>query len=355
MRRHMCLLLLLAIFLTGCTLPLEKDASGMSEEDTTGTGARDGAETTGKDTEVPQPRDVRMADIPADQKMTITLYYQDGDGYLIPVSRSIKKQQGIAKTAIKALIDSPVNREELQYYGIYPVLPQGAEVLGLTIRDGKALIDLSSGILNYEDEISERNIVASVVYTLTEFSTVGSVRILVDGKAQTQLQYGTDISGELDRQNLLINAKKANLTEGSRKADVFFSRYIADKYTYLLPVSIEDPKLEEAQLVPWIITRLSAVQTDKQLFTAFPEGVRVLSSEQDNDQLLLDVSEEIKNYGGNAREDVLVKQLLLSMKQIQGVRKVKLLVAGEEMGLPEGTDTTEPLPIPTVVNNVMEE
>jgi germination protein M len=355
MRKCLCLFLLVSFLLTGCTLPLEKDARGTAGEETTKDGTKSGTKNTGEGTEEMEPLNLGMADIPEDQKMTITLYYQDGDGYLIPVSRSIKKQEGIAKTAVQAIIDSPINREELQYYSIYPVLPQGTEVRGLNIRDRRATIDLNGSVLSYEDEISERNIVASIVYTLTEFSTVGSVRILVDGMQQTDLKYGTDISGELDRKNVLINAGKVNLSEGAGKADIFFSRSIGDKYTYLLPVSIEDTKLQEEQLAERIITELSAKQASKQFFTAFPEGVKLLDNHQDEDQLTLDLSTEVKNYGGNAREDILVKQLLFSMKQIQGVRKVKILVAGDELGLPEGTDTTEPLLVPAVINNVFDE
>ena len=73
---------------------------------------------------------------------------------------------GIARAAVSLAIDSPLVREETAYYGVYPVIPEGTEILGIDIRNGTAVIDFSRHLLNYGTAWSERNIIAAIVYSL---------------------------------------------------------------------------------------------------------------------------------------------------------------------------------------------
>ncbi|MGI6777691.1 MAG: GerMN domain-containing protein [Acetivibrionales bacterium] len=284
----------------------------------------------------------------------ITVYYQDVDGYIVPVTRSVPMQEGIAKAAVNGLIDSTINREELEYYGLYPVLPQGTEVLGINIKEGIATIDFSNNVLNYEREIDERNIVASVVYTLTEFSTIDGVRIWINGYADKELEFGTSLNGVLNRQNVLINSEKANVQEGAQKADIYLFKAASEAYSYLVPVSRQTSGLDANEFPTAIIEMLKGKHSDK-LYSEIPSETQLRESSVDGDLLTLDFDGGITKYGGGtAREEGIIKQILFSMKQIEGVERVKILIDGKTASLPEGSDVSKPLFIPQRINDVMD-
>jgi len=123
-------------------------------------------------------------------KIAVTVYYRDSDNCLIPITRDIYKEEGIAKAALRCMVDNDSNRSAVQSLGLYPVLPEGTEILGMNIKDGIATVDFNSRILDYKDKTAENNIVAGVVYCLTEFSTIDGVKILVEGMEKEKLQYG---------------------------------------------------------------------------------------------------------------------------------------------------------------------
>ena len=47
-----------------------------------------------------------------------------------------------------------------------------------------------------------------------------------------------------------------------------------------------------------------------------------------------------------------MKQILYTMKQINGIEKVRILIEGKKGDLPEGTDISNPLLIPDKINKV---
>lgn len=288
------------------------------------------------------------------EKIHITVYYQDGDGYIVPVTRGVPKQEGIARAAINGLIDSPIIREELEYYGLYPVLPQGTEVLGINIKDGIATIDFNEALLNYEREIDERNIIASVVYTLTEFNTVDGVKVWINGYADRELKFGTSLSGVLNRQNVLINSKKVKAGGEKRKVDVYLFKAANDTFTYILPVSVELSGVNESE-IPGTIADLLNEDYGDRLYTEVPSEASLIGSSINGSTITLNFNEGIKMYGGgSARENGLLKQILFSMKQIEGIKRVKLLINGETAILPEGTDLSSPVAIPQRINDVID-
>ena len=361
MKRSLCLLLVAAIvLLTGCALPVEGNPRGA--EDTSVQGNMVDVEEgdvsdQGKvsyDNKPVEPDEPDEPEKPEKPTMQVNIYYQDADGYIIPVTRRISKQEGIARAAINSLIDNSINREEIDYYGLYPVLPKGTRILGLTIREGTAIIDFSGELLDYDSEKAEKCIISSIVYTLTEFSTVQRVRILVNGSRKDRLKFGTDISEDLDRQNILINSEKINVEQGMAKYDVYLFKAANDRFSYILPVSAEASGIDADAIAARIISDLGKKPAGGVLFSELPEGTELIGSDIKDDMIVLDISKEIMNYGGNAREEGILRQILYSMAQIEGVKKVKILVGGKATNLPEGTDLTESMSIPSVINDYID-
>lgn len=285
----------------------------------------------------------------------IEVYYQDSEGYLIPVTKRIPRQLGVASASIKELINTRENREKTERYGLYPILPEETQ-FSINIKDGTAVIDFNKAVLEYNNEITERNIVASVVYTLTQFKTINDVKILVNGYVQQELKYGTDISGNLSRKNVLVNSRGSgsiNLSSGMKKLDIYLFKSVKDK-VYLLPVSIENMDINENDIQGEIIKYLGMPDNYGNLFSEIPEGLRLIGSSINKGLLTLNLDFDIYSYGGSMREIGMIDQILYSMKQVENVDRVRFLVDGEVKELVEGTDISQPIPLPSNINEITE-
>jgi germination protein M len=295
----------------------------------------------------------------SETRYPVTVYYQDGDGCLIPMTRWVQMQQGIARSAVSLCIDSAIAREEVAYYGVYPVIPVDTVILGLSIRDGLAVIDFDKHLLEYNGAKSEKNIVTSIVYTLTEFKNISGVRILVNGYPQGVLKNGTDISQTLRREDVAINTQTAIFENGSGKVDVFLFKKANEGFTYMAPVSVPvvsdsvepDTNAEAARV---LLKQLLVKDGENGTFSEMPDNVEILNCSIENGVLTLNLGEGFTKYGGNEKEESILKQLAYTMRQLEGVRLLKILVDGHAVQLPEGTDISIGLAIPATINDVMD-
>jgi len=286
------------------------------------------------------------------ESIFVTVYYQDEKGTLVPVTRNIGNREGIAKASITSMIDSDNNRKTLKLIGLKPVLPKGTEVLGINLEDGLAVIDFNSKLLDYNTKQEEHNIFAGIVYSLTEFKTISSVRILVNGYNIEELEYSGKIMNAMTRDNTLINSEKLNIDNKTMKLDIYLFKYLDDNHEYLIPVSKEYIGITKDMLPIQMVSALSKQPQNDNLYTQIPENVELLSSSIADKVLTLDFSRDIKNYGGNEREAGLIRQILYTMKQINGVEKVKIIIEGKQDFLPEGTDISKALLLPEKINKI---
>lgn len=289
----------------------------------------------------------------SEPRRPVTVYYQDGDGYLVPMTRWIEPQQGIARAAVSLIVDSALNREEISYYGVYPVLPADTEILGIDIRNGIAVIDFSRNLLNYGSVKAERNIISSIVYTLTEFDTIYGVRILINGYPQGVMKYGSDLACELGREDVAVNAEPSVLISGREKEDIFFLKQANTWYTYPVPVSMVSSGgsgNRPEELVKLLLSTASKDGLDSEM----PGGSMLLGTSTKDGVITLNFSREFVNYGGTSREEGILKQLAYTLRQCKDIKKIKLQVEGREAVLPEGTDISDGLAIPLTVNDVMD-
>lgn len=392
MRKLLCLLLTVSLLLpTGCIFNTENDEAeavnkGMStgetvKDDSSSKGtavgsAGESSEASHKQTgSTPVPEkdasdkpdseqkafaqqnnsaDSSGSDNQKDKDLVIFLYYQDAQGSIVPLSRKVTGQNGIARAAVNGLIDEAINREEIEYYGVYPVLPQGTVIKGINVVDGIATIDFNSKVLNYKTGIAERNIVSSVVYTMTQFETIKGVKIWVEGKTQKLLKFNTDISGILSRKNVMINSEKLNLGTEAAKSDIYLIKDINEKLQYAIPVSVEHSKIEEDVLPEKLVELLSMDYTSKKLYSSIPADTRLISCDVKDGLATLNFNAKIRNYGGNAREEALIKQVMYTVGQIKGIKRLKILIEGKEAILPEGTELTDEIRLPEEINALIE-
>jgi germination protein M len=290
----------------------------------------------------------------AEPRRPVTVYYQDRDGCVVPMTRWIQPQLGIARAAVSLAIDSPLTREETAYYGVYPTLPENTVILGIDIRDGIATIDFNRYLLSYGTAYSERNIVASIVYTLTEFDTIQKVRIMINGYPQGILKYGTDLSYPLGREDIMINTGPRLLTSGKEKIDIYLMKTANEGFAYPVPVSVASSGDGTGVKPETLVKQLLSAAPEGGMYSEMPEGVSLITSYVQDDTVTLDFSKEFIGYTGAAREESILKQLAYTLRQCEGIRKINILVEGRKAELPGGTNISAGLAIPVTVNDVMD-
>lgn len=284
--------------------------------------------------------------------LSAVIYYQDKDGQLIPVTRTVGKQEGIAKAMISGLIDDSLNREEIETFGLYPTLPEGTKVLGMDIKEGVATVDFNNRLLEYKNETGEKNMVASIVYTLTEFKNIRGVKILVNGYKQQKLKYNTNISDILSRENVWINTDPANTAGGTRKLDIYFLKNL-EKKSFLVPVSVPDNSASDIEVPNNIILLLSKGLEDKRIRSELPSGTKLIDSNNSNGVLTLNFNSGVALDGKSIRADVL-KQILYSTRQLKNIETVRILVDGKDINIHGSTGTDMGISLPHDINFIEE-
>jgi germination protein M len=83
---------------------------------------------------------------------------------------------------MNALLDGPTADERGASPAISSTVPAGTELLGLSIKDGVATVDLSGEFESGGGSASCLGRLGQVVYTLTQFRSVDSVALRVDGR-----------------------------------------------------------------------------------------------------------------------------------------------------------------------------
>jgi germination protein M len=109
---------------------------------------------------------------------------EPGSEGLVPVLREVPETSAVAKAAMTALLAGPTAAESGERT-VTSAIPQGTRLLGVSIRNSIATVDLSTEFDSGGGSASMAYRLAQVVYTLTQFSTVKSVNFQIEGAAVT--------------------------------------------------------------------------------------------------------------------------------------------------------------------------
>jgi spore germination protein GerM len=110
--------------------------------------------------------------------LSLEVWFSRDDG-LVAVRRTHQPTQRVATAALDALLAGPTSAERGS--GLVSAVPSGTRLLGITIRNGVATVDLTSEYQSGGGSLSMQTRLGQVVYTLTQFPTVQKVRFLLDG------------------------------------------------------------------------------------------------------------------------------------------------------------------------------
>ena len=137
-------------------------------------------------------------DTTASAKRFVDVYFVQGNGYAIPVATAVSSSPEVATSAMSALIAGPTVAQKSE--GLYSSVPVDTELLGLTIDDGIARVDLSREFEAGGGSFSMSSRLAQVVYTLTEISTIDAVEFWLEGAPVTAFSNeGLVLDGPVDR------------------------------------------------------------------------------------------------------------------------------------------------------------
>ncbi len=124
---------------------------------------------------------------PSVETMVIRAYYvldgEPGVEGLVPTLRVVPKSTGVARAAMEALLDGDAILDK--YSQLSTAVPDGTSLLGITIKNGVATVDLSRDFESGGGSASATYRLGQVVYTLTQFSTVRAVLFQVEGRTVT--------------------------------------------------------------------------------------------------------------------------------------------------------------------------
>ncbi len=151
------------------------------------------------------------------------IFFVQGNGYAIPVVVAVPAGPALARNAILALIAGPTETQRAD--GLSSSVPPDTVLLGLTIRDGLALVDLSRQFESGGGTFSMTARLAQVVYTLTQFSTVDEVEFWLEGQAVTVFSSeGLVLDGPVSRADYLaalpLTPSAVNAAELWEQADL---------------------------------------------------------------------------------------------------------------------------------------
>lgn len=108
-----------------------------------------------------------------------------GEPGLVPVLREVPKTVAVATAAVRELLEGPNERELAAEPSLLTTVPAGTELLGISIADRIATVDLTREFQSGGGSESVISRLAQVVYTVTQFPTVDAVTFRLDGEPVT--------------------------------------------------------------------------------------------------------------------------------------------------------------------------
>lgn len=113
--------------------------------------------------------------------MTVRLAWVEAGENALSVERAVPYSEAVATAAMNALLAGPSAEEQATWPAISSAIPAGTKLLGLTVENGIAKVDLSEEFEAGGGTFSVTARLAQVVYTLTQFPTVQGVEFYIEG------------------------------------------------------------------------------------------------------------------------------------------------------------------------------
>lgn len=275
--------------------------------------------------EAPPVTQSTAADSSEVEMVSTVCWYEDGDGYLVPVTRQIPMQDGIAKATLALMVESSENDLAAARMGLTNVIPEGVTI-DLDIAGGKARVDMSREALNCANAEEELLMVQGVAAALCGFETVEEVSFLFDGQKRSQLTHGTDVSGVFTENS--VNVEAVSTFADSANAEAVQLYFPSASGRMLVPVT--RAVFSPADLSTAILELAKGPKKDSGLEGPIPGKCGVKSVKVKDGVATIDFTKEFAEIAQNSDGGhQAVQAILFTASQFPGVKKVSILVEGK--------------------------
>ncbi|MDO4547664.1 MAG: GerMN domain-containing protein [Clostridia bacterium] len=274
--------------------------------------------------------------------MKTVVYYQDNYGYLVPVTRRIPLEDGVAKATLSLMVKSAYNDMEAARLGLRTLLPEGTTI-DIDVQGGLATVDLGVNALKATDAESEYNMVSGVVQALTEFPTIDQVSFRISGRERDRLTHGTNVSGVFERGQINLESGDSGVSAQEMKTvELYFP---GESSSLIVPVT--RAVYGSGDLPTAVLELVKGPSSQSPFDNAFPEGCGLIGVKVEDGVATVNFTREFMNIaeqsdGGRAA----LRALVLTCTSFEGVDEVKIEVEGEPYDPGEST-----LTVPTFVND----
>lgn len=269
----------------------------------------------------------------ADAIQTV-VYYQDGDGYLVPVTRMIDKTDGVAKATLSLMVSSAANDLAAARLGLRTTVPEGTKI-DLDIANGKARVDLSREALSCATAEQEYAMVSSVASALCEFDTVNEVSFLFDGQQRSKLTHGTDVSHTFNGAGLNLESVSTLADAGSRTVQLYFP---SASGRMLVPVT--RTVFSDADVTTAILELAKGPRPDSGLTSPLPDDCGLLGVHMKNGVVTIDFTKQFIDAAQGDHGLQTLRAIMFTAAQFPGVKQVKISVEGKAWEPPKEAQTT---------------
>jgi len=232
------------------------------------------------------------------KETSILAYYQDENGFVVPVNTQIPWEEGIAKATLRSMVVGSEAEKRIAQSGLHGVLPEGTEVRGMAIKDGLCRVDFSKNILNTATLEQEENMISAITYTLTEFPTISKLELLVEGQALATLSKGYAIDTAFERKNINLygSADGVNYT-------VYYKAPDTEVEGHYVPLTFSANKVNNPAIT--VVEKLfNGPPADTKLSNNIPVGINLRGVEIKEDMAVVNLGVEAVNLSKQEYTDM---------------------------------------------------
>lgn len=258
-----------------------------------------------------------------------TLYYVSDEGYVVPVTKLIPWEAGIARACLGYMVGTRENTAAAKRMGLVPAIPDGVDMT-ISIIDGNAKVDLT-GYAGLPTAEAELDMIEAIVNTLTEFATVSTVTITRGGEGGT-LENGTQLPVRQGAYHLNPEDPELAASAGSAAATLYFPNLSG---ALTVPVT---RYLGKSTSVYAVVSALIDGARGKGLMSCFPENTLLLGAAIENGMATVNLSED---FAAAAQTEGLFslayRSLWLTLRELYDFERLEIQVNGRPFAPEEVT------------------
>lgn len=273
---------------------------------------------------------------PLDENETrVNLYFYDENALVfVPVTRDVKNSNNLLRAAIEELVKGPRVKSYLTR-----TIPKGIDI-DIQTKGGEVVVNLPRELEQSAGATQSRGIIQSILYTLSQFPTVESIRFMVGGEERESFgDPGVYIGQEFS---------SAQVKKGS---PLLYIPYRSGFRYYLVPWEIQPSTQDEHPA--FFLSR----KYFQEAASFIPCNVHIIDAQVNGDVITLDLNREFlslfespENSELKARAQVVIDGLVITLTDNMRQNKVEILVEGQNIS-PQGfANLAQPLEKPLNIN-----